>query len=155
MAAKTFDVRGRTPRKQMYLIEFEGEVAAQNRSIMRGRVFAWNWAPTLGWTEASRDPDFREKLKPVFGEQGVDSIAQNVLAQLRGAPAHRLRWNELVKLVPEVRFMVPTDLDIVVESLKNGGVLVDYDFCQIPSIFELRAYMRQPSLFESFNARSL
>lgn len=133
VAAKTYSVRGRTPRNQMYVIDFDIDAAAAIPPRMRGRVHAWNWAPAIGWTEAFKDSGLPWLCG--FGEYGgLPNLVGRIKTALEAAPARRLRWRELVAQIPESQYLVPDDMEQLILLLEADAIVVDYDRFQVPSV---------------------
>lgn len=133
IAAKTYAVRGQTPRNQMHLIEFDEAAAEADLINKRGRIQTWNWTPAVGWTDAFRDSGLPRKTG--FGHRGdLNQLAQSILGAIQGTASKRLRWEDLLSLISEPQFLVPADMDQLVQNLEAQGVVVDYDRWQVPSV---------------------
>jgi hypothetical protein len=137
VAAKTYPVRGRTPRNQMYLIDFDSASSSQDPPRICAKVHAWNWATAVGWTDASRDSGLARETG--FGEQGDPTqLVERISQTLAAAPARRLRWVDLGMQIPNIRFLIPDHLEDLIRRLERANIVVDYDICQVPSVLELR-----------------
>ena len=93
----------------------------------------WNWAPTIGLTKASVDSGLPYMCG--FGEQDLASIADRIRQAIDAEPVRRLRRLNLIQKVPEIQFLVPSDMDEVVRLLEAQSIVVDYDRCQVPVVF--------------------
>jgi 3',5'-cyclic AMP phosphodiesterase CpdA len=134
IAAKTYPVRGRTPRNQMHLIDFDMAAATNDPSHVRARVLTWNWTPALGWTEAFRDSGLPRECG--FGERGdLAALTQRIVAAIDATATRQIRWAGLIAPVPEVQYLVPDDLEETIRLLEASNVVVDYDSYQAPSVF--------------------
>jgi len=132
-ARRLYPVQGRTPRNQLYLIDFDVDDPDPKR--ISALVFAWNWTPGVGWLEAN--PDSGLPRQTGFGyRDDLRALADKVKQQLGAAPASRLRWEQLLERVPELQYLIRDDLEQVIARLVADSVMVDFDRWSCPSVFE-------------------
>lgn len=135
LAAKTYPVRGRSPRNQLYLVEIGHSENDAPRSSLRGRVFAWNWTPSMGWVEAPAESGLARVSG--FGHRGgLPHLAAEVHRELASAPGGYLAWKNLVERIDALQFLLREDLDSLVQLLARNNVSVHYDFFQCPSMLQ-------------------
>jgi hypothetical protein len=133
IAAKTYSVRGKTPRNQMYCVEFETE---RTGASLTGRIFAWDWIPFAGWQKSTRESGLPRECG--FGSRDTDGVARRLVALLQTASDKRMSWLDASTAVPEIAHLTPEDLDVVVGQLEHSQVEIAYDRWQVPSQFQLR-----------------
>jgi predicted phosphodiesterase len=130
-ATALYPVKGRTPRNQLYLIDFDTAGAAPQRA----RVYAWNWSPSVGWIQAGVDSGLPRLTG--FGQRGgLPQLLNSVIAAIDAAPAARRTWEELVAQVAEVQYLLRQDLDELIRLLRQEGIAVYFDQWQCPAVFE-------------------
>ncbi|MDQ8732443.1 metallophosphoesterase [Bradyrhizobium sp. LHD-71] len=129
IAGNRFEVQGRTPRNQMHLIEFD------QIGNFRARIYTWNWAPAIGWTASFPDSGLPKLCG--FGDQlGTQSLRDQINARISSQATRRLKWDDLIEIIPDVQFLVPSELKHLIELLENSGTIVHYDKWLLPSLFD-------------------
>jgi predicted phosphodiesterase len=140
-AAVTYRVRGMVPRNQMYCVEFDLDAAGAYGDNLCGLVYAWDWAQTVGWKPAAREPGL--PAVSGFGTQGgLPFLAEQIAQIVASSAGRRVRWADAAVVVPSVRFLVPRDLSGLERLLKApdripGPVQISYDYNQIPLWLEM------------------
>lgn len=129
IAAKRYDVRGRTPRNQMHFIEFA------DTSCAKATISTWNWAQALGWSESY--PDSGLPWQCGFGcEAGLQDICAAINQHLDLQATKRADWSQLLSVVPDLPFLVPDELVLLVQLLAQSGTEVLYDKLLLPRLLD-------------------
>ena len=104
-------------RNQFYILDLDVEAAGRLQLDIAGKVNAWDWIPHLGWKSAGRESGLPHSSG--FGYRAtIPSIAGRI-ADVVNAQSAFLRWRELVMSIPEVEFLLHSDLEAVIQRLAN------------------------------------
>ncbi|WP_198031094.1 metallophosphoesterase [Bradyrhizobium sp. th.b2] len=129
IAAQRYEVRGRTPRNQMHLIEFDDDQA------VRAKIFTWNWAQTIGWTESYPDSGLPRQCG--FGRQtGLSDLCTAINHHVNNQPTKRSDWADLTSAISDLSFLVPDELVELIALLNNSGTEILYDKWQLPRVLD-------------------
>jgi 3',5'-cyclic AMP phosphodiesterase CpdA len=99
-----------------------------------GNVQSWNWASGLGWRNyGNQNPGFPSQLG--FGYMGHPrTLARSISGTLDGRPL--MRWDELLRLHPELAYVTPKRLAAVITALgAEHNIIVAHTDSGLP--FEL------------------
>lgn len=116
-------------RNQFYIIDFPlDEIPKLNLGLV-GTFESWDWAKGLGWQPAKENSGlpslggFGNRNYKAKIVKSIDSILEE-----KGEPY--FQWQELVKILPGLIYLLPNDLGAVIKKLKidhNIEVLRDSD----------------------------
>jgi predicted phosphodiesterase len=124
ISALTTEVRGRRPRNQLYCIKFDLDAPSNNG--LRGQVMTWDWFPYTGWQKASRDSGLPHSCG--FGFRGaLGTLAESIVAEVQASPRSRLLWQQLFANSPDLKFLIPEDMEALLAELERHGATIDYD----------------------------
>jgi predicted phosphodiesterase len=121
LASKLFIPVQSVSRNQFYLISIEPERIETLGIAGTGR--AWDWAHGTGWVPSGDDSGlpanfgFGAKLK-------AGAVTSQILPLVQAAP---LDWNHLLVQLPIVRYILPTDLKLLEEHLREHGITITRD----------------------------
>lgn len=102
---------------QFYLIDFEA--SGNGRARVKGVVSAWSWTPGYGWLDASSKPGGLPS-RAGFGYRGdIPDLADKVAAEVR--KMKRISWIDLKSSYPDLRFLMPEDIDNFAQSIASGS----------------------------------
>lgn len=121
---------------QIYHIELPIEQYAEIGWKPVGFTRAWDWVDQGGWKRTS----FKLEGAAIpygagFGcRKDAEAWASEILTELRGTTVRRLNWNELLRRLPALRYVLPADLRTILKHLKNStGVTIFYDDDGLPA----------------------
>ena len=88
-----------------------------------GTCRAWDWVPEEGWKvarSAARIPG-----RAGFGCRGPQAqLAAQIGEFVRAQPSMVADWSRIAEHVPNLEFLLPSDLDRVIAALQNGALRV-------------------------------
>jgi predicted MPP superfamily phosphohydrolase len=123
-------------RNQFHLIEFPMSIARTLGLGLIGTFETWDWVKGIGWLPASR----RSGLPPVGGFGNRDNklgIAVAVENAVRARGESFVEWSEVQADVPGLKYLIPIDLEWVVQKLQTKmkmQILADPDDGRIEQI---------------------
>jgi predicted phosphodiesterase len=129
IAGNRFEVQGRTARNQMHLIEFDDPTA------FRARIHTWNWAQSVGWTASFPDSGLPKQCG-FGGQTGLQSLHDQINLSISGQSARRAGWLDLIETIPDLEFLVPSELKRLLELLESSGTKIHYDKWLLPSLLD-------------------
>jgi hypothetical protein len=104
-------------RNQFYILQLDSAAAGRLQLDVAGRLTAWDWIPNSGWQEVGAQSGI--SYLSGFGYRATSTlIASKIAALVNNSPF--LRWKELVQSMPEVNFLIPADVDNVLNHLKSA-----------------------------------
>lgn len=134
-ATRTGDEHNPCPN-QFYLVELEdvepGEIAR-----VAGTVRAWNWTPSIGWQSKTSIPGGLP-VNSGFGYRGyIPDLARNVAAAVRSSG--KIVWADLITSFPDLRRLIPSDNESLIETLEANGVIATEADGQIKELAPVNA----------------
>lgn len=125
-SAKLFadqQVRG---RNQFYMIDLPFRDYARCQVDLGGQFTAWNWSQGEGWCPASREPGLPHRGG--FGyRKDIQYLARDVVAAIQKLGLPLVSWSEILRITPELRFLLPRDLAFLIENMqRDHGLKVTF-----------------------------
>jgi 3',5'-cyclic AMP phosphodiesterase CpdA len=111
VAAKLYKELKTTTRNQFYTID----VVLHSTNVVVGSGRAYNWGLGHGW----KDSEKAYGIAPNFGF-GIRTPPAAWISQIADVVETFLEWDELVALLPDLRFLTQGDLDVLKHRLKNN-----------------------------------
>lgn len=106
-------------KNQFYIMNIE----MQDKRGPRGRLEVWNWSPNDFWQKSTRLDD-RVFTGVGFGFNGhISDLADQIddhLPILVGK-----KWTELENEIPDLRYLVPSDYEQLIEELEERNIELD------------------------------
>jgi hypothetical protein len=104
-------------RNQVYLIEIPLDVVATTGLV--GIFRSWEWSCATGWRVARGGNGLPPKGG--FGSRiGMKPAVSAITGEVMSASAPFLDWEQLVGKLPWLRYVLPNDIDAIVEQLERG-----------------------------------
>ena len=136
VAALTWRLRGQSPRNQFYVVDFDVPSETGVTAALKGRIQSWDWTPLKGWQNACNESGLPRLCG--FGFRGdVSLLAPAISSKLQTAIGRRMSWTELTSQMPDLSYMLPSDMELLLTALTQSKVVVNFDRWQFPSQFEL------------------
>jgi predicted phosphodiesterase len=103
-------------RNQFYIVDLDPMAASRHSLDVAGKIHAWDWIPNSGWKPAG----MRSGLPHLsgFGYRATISAIASRIVGLFSTSDPFLRWSELVSNLPEIEYLLHTDVDAVLQHLK-------------------------------------
>ncbi|MEE4209676.1 MAG: metallophosphoesterase [Parvularcula sp.] len=119
-ATRTGDEHNPTPN-QFYILQFDVPQSGKAARVS-GSIEVWNWTPSIGWQSSASIPGGLP-VETGFGFRGyIPDLADKIAADVRANM--RLERSRLLCAFPEVGRLIPTDIDSLIATLENQGLVV-------------------------------
>ena len=93
----------------------------QGSNPSKGKIKTWSFMPKIGWKTRYDEEGFHSHTG--FGYNGtLDSLATKVLDFVGTSPL--TPWGDVIKAVPEVEFLIPSQANRFVEILRDKNVIL-------------------------------
>lgn len=103
-------------RNQFYIVELDAPAAKEYGLDVAGMIKAWDWIPNVGWKAAGAQSGLPHVSG--FGYRSTVATISSKIASLFNSAAPYLRWSELVSSLPEIQYLLHTDIKPVLDQLK-------------------------------------
>lgn len=120
LCADLYQALASNARNQFYLIDLD--VTRSVSDGLRGTFRAWDWAHGHGWIPAG--PKSGLPAKGGFGFRGTLSALVTQINNILPTDG-TMSWSDLVSSIPDLEFLIPSDLDALCHQLKARGVGVE------------------------------
>jgi predicted phosphodiesterase len=104
-------------RNQFYILDIDPAAANQYNLDVAGKIRAWDWIPNAGFKPAGIDSGLPHMTG--FGYRATVTAIASRIAALFSAKVPYLRWSELVNSLPELDYLLYTDIGAVLHHLKS------------------------------------
>lgn len=110
---------------QFYVVELLQSTACESLDLDIAGIFtSWTWGHSEGWIPAP--PRTGLPRQGGFGYRGsVLALAKRIVALLQQSQAPSIRWVTVRQQLPQVQYLVPTDLHDLMKRLTTLGVVVE------------------------------
>lgn len=105
-------------RNQFYIIDFPYEHFAQFGFV--GSFRAWDWRSGHGWRPASNGSEL--PANGGFGWRGDIGVLAGTVD--RAVESASIPWTDIVSKLPELKYLLPLDLDQLVRRLQDNPALI-------------------------------
>jgi hypothetical protein len=120
-SARLYPELGARVRNQVYLLEFPIDEFEPKNLDVAARVLAWDWIPHTGWQKAGT----ASGLPGAFGfGRRVSFVADSneIFQKLNSQKGRYLTRSEFLIAMPWLEYVVPVDLERLLERLRARGV---------------------------------
>ena len=121
-SAKLYPEIGGIARNQFYIIEIDLEATASNQIGVLGQVYAWDWAPHIGWQEA-KDGSGIPYVAGFGWRENADRVAQDIADAFAGLAVPFAQWADVGKNLPLHPYLSPQALKRLRKLLKEDHKL--------------------------------
>lgn len=105
-------------RNQFYILDVDPAAANQYSLDVAGTIKAWDWIPNAGFKPAGIDSGLPHISG--FGYRATIAAISSRIAALFGSKVPYLRWPELLASVPELQYLLYSDVSAVLSHLKSA-----------------------------------
>jgi predicted phosphodiesterase len=105
-------------RNQFYILDINPAAANQYALDVAGTIRAWDWIPNAGFKPAGIDSGLPHISG--FGYRATITAIASRIAVLFNSKVPYLRWPELLNSLPELEYLLYTDISTVLEQLKTA-----------------------------------
>lgn len=107
------------------------DIEKNNNSKSCGSITTWTFIPRSGWKIMNDDEGFHAKTG--FGYTGtvIDLLAK-IKAEVGNSTIKQ--WEEVMKTIPEIEYLIPTEADELYKLLKEDGLLLNSKLSESPEI---------------------
>ncbi|NKB38347.1 MAG: hypothetical protein GKR93_14485 [Gammaproteobacteria bacterium] len=111
---------------QAYLVDLEMRNNLGNISNIAGNIHCWDWTYGMGWSESLAGSVFPNPTG--FGFRGtINSLVDKINKLLNGDDQTYYKWDELLTEIPELNYVLHTDLKLIVSKLAKNNVEITED----------------------------
>lgn len=129
LSANLYSVPNRVPRNQAYAVEVQSEDSYD----LKGRIWAWDWAPHVGWSPAAQSSGM--PYESGFGSHpDIGDIFRRIALLFATNNTTYLSWEAAVRDNPSLSYLIPDDRTAVLEALRDRGLVVHFDSAGSPTI---------------------
>ena len=102
-------------RNQFYVIRLPVSRYGSMRIDLAGEIMAWDWIYLKGWQPAGKDSGLPHRSG--FGcRESFASIIPQVVRTISASKPY-VKWSELTHAIPQLEFILPSDLAILLQQL--------------------------------------
>ncbi len=124
-------------KNEFYLIEIEVNPMKTAKLPIAGTIRAWNWQYKLGWSANKMGCKIPDNTG--FGNRtSSENLAQKISDIFRTDNKQWIEWNEILKDIPELRYVLPSDLDKTLRMIEKEAINIHYDNMGWPSQFSVQ-----------------
>ena len=113
-ATREYDYDNPSPN-QFHMLNFELAPPADLSPLLVGTMESWTWSPPIGWVQATSGAGLPGHAGFGFREQ-IPTLAAKVAALVDDIPQ---RWAHLTGRMPQLRYLIPADLQALLENLRE------------------------------------
>jgi predicted phosphodiesterase len=127
LCANLYSELGTRARNQFYLLEFSIDDLPTLGLDIAGEAHAWDWIDANGWQPATLQSGLPSTSGMGCRISSAKTFANELHNQLTSQNAPYFNWTEVVKIKPNLRYIVPNDLKQILNELQKLGATVSYD----------------------------